>query len=393
MKSEAAGAGPHVFMVAGEVSGDQLGFKLMQALRAENAGVVITGVGGPAMVGEGLDSLFPLEDIAVMGFVPLLRRLPLLRARIHQTAQAVIAARPDVLVIIDSPDFTHRVARLVRAALPDLAVVDYVSPSIWAWRPGRAAKMRAYVDSVLALFPFEPEAHRRLGGPPCAYVGHPLIERAAEWQPSAADAVLRAMLPGTLLLLPGSRRSEIERLLPDFCRTLALVAAAVPGLRAVLPAVPQHETTIRAIVGQFPLQPEIITGEAGKWATFRQARAALAASGTVTLELALAKVPMVTAYRVSPPETLLRFMVTAPSIILPNLVRGENFIPEFIQRDATPQKLAAALLPLLADSEARAAQLRGFADVEARMALADARSPSSEAARHILASLRPRLPT
>ncbi len=377
-------------MVAGEASGDQLGFKLMQALREAASDVTISGVGGAAMVREGLSSLFPLEDIAVMGIVPVLRRLPLLQARIQQTAQAVIATRPDVLVLIDSPDFTHRVARIVRAALPNMPVVDYVSPSVWAWRPGRARKMRGYVDHVLALLPFEPAAHQRLGGPACTYVGHPLIERAAEWQPTANDMAARAQPPGTLLLLPGSRRSEIERLLPDFCRVLALVTKTVPALRAVLPAVPQHEARIRAIVAQFAVQPEIITGEAAKWAAFRQARAALAVSGTVTLELALAKVPMVTAYRVSPPETLLRFIVTAPSIILPNLVHGENFIPEFLQRDASPHNLSAALLPLLAESEARAAQIRGFGVVEARMALADGKTPSAEAARHILGSMSAR---
>ena len=388
MKAEGSHAGPHVFVVAGEASGDQLGFKLMQALRAAAPDVAITGVGGAAMAREGLTSLFPLEDIAVMGIMPVLRRLPLLRARIQQTAQAVIAAKPDVLVIIDSPDFTHRVARLARAALPSLPVVDYVSPSVWAWRPGRARKMRSHVDHVLALLPFEPAAHQRLGGPPCTYVGHPLIERSGDWRASAAEEAARAAQPGTLLILPGSRRSEIERLLPDFCRTLALVTAAVPGLHAVLPAVPQHEARIRAIIAQFAVQPEIITGEAAKWAAFRQARAALAASGTVTLELALAKVPMVTAYRVSPPETLLRFMVTAPSIILPNLVLGKNFIPEFIQRDATPERLSAALLPLLAEGEARAAQMRGFAEVEAQMVLTEAKTPSFEAAKLVLSSLK-----
>lgn len=387
---EAARTGPRVFVIVGEASGDQLGFKLMQALRAEAPNVGIIGVGGEAMAREGLQSLFPLEEIAVMGFVPVIRRLPTLFRRIRETAAAVLAARPDVLVIIDSPDFTHRVARIVRATRPDLPVVDYVSPSVWAWRPGRAKKMRAYVDCVLALLPFEPAAHLRLGGPACTYIGHPLIERAADWRASAADEAARAMRPGTLLLLPGSRRSEIERLLPDFCRALALITARHPGLRAVLPAVQHHEARIRAIVGDFAIQPEIVTGEAAKWAAFRQARAALAVSGTVTLELALAKVPMVVAYRVSPPEMLLKYVVTATSFSLPNLVRGKNFIPELLQRDATPQKLSEALLPLLDDGPARAAQMQELAEIEALMTLDAGETPSAEAARIILALALPR---
>ena len=177
-----------IALVAGEVSGDQLGFKLMRALREANPGVAFMGVGGDAMTAEGLSSLFPMSDIAVMGILPVLARLPTLLARIRATADAIIAARPDALVIIDSPDFTHRVARRVRAALPGLPVVDYVSPTVWAWRPGRARKMRGYVDTVLALLPFEPEAHRRLGGPDCVYVGHPLIERLSELRPDAGEA-------------------------------------------------------------------------------------------------------------------------------------------------------------------------------------------------------------
>ena len=166
-----------VAIVAGEHSGDQLGFKLMRALRKARPGIEFVGVGGEAMAAEGLASFFPLGEIAVMGILPVLARLPSLLRRIDETARRIVAERPDGLVIIDSPDFTHRVARKVRAAMPDLPVVDYVSPSVWAWRPGRAKRMRAYVDCVLALLPFEPEAHLRLGGPRCVYVGHPLIER------------------------------------------------------------------------------------------------------------------------------------------------------------------------------------------------------------------------
>src|SRR5208337_4793527 len=188
----------------------------MRALREAHGDVVFVGVGGEAMEAEGLKSLFPISDIAVMGILPVLARLPKLIARIRTTAEAIVATRPDALVIIDSPDFTHRVARRVRAALPELPIVDYVSPSVWAWRPGRAKAMRTYVDCVLALLPFEPEAYRRLNGPRCVYVGHPLIERLGTLRPNADEARRRAADPPLIVVLPGSRRSEIRRLTKVF---------------------------------------------------------------------------------------------------------------------------------------------------------------------------------
>ncbi len=199
-----------VALVAGEHSGDQLGQKLMQALSEAYAGeVAFFGVGGEAMEVAGLESLFPISDIAVMGILPVLARLPKLMARIRETAEAVVAARPDALVIIDSPDFTHRVARRVRAALPNLPIVDYVSPSVWAWRPGRARAMLPYVDCVLALLPFEPEAYRRLSGPRCVYVGHPLIERLGTLRPNVDEARRRASSPpsSSCCPAPAARRS------------------------------------------------------------------------------------------------------------------------------------------------------------------------------------------
>ncbi|MDP2354645.1 MAG: lipid-A-disaccharide synthase [Beijerinckiaceae bacterium] len=378
-----------VFLVAGEESGDQLGFKLMRALRETTGGVVaFRGIGGHAMEAEGLHSLFPMSDVAVMGFVPVIKRLPQLIARIRQAANAIIAAPPDVLVIIDSPDFTHRVAKRVRASLPNLPIVDYVSPTVWAWRSGRALKMRAYVDHLLALLPFEPEAHQRLGGPPCTYVGHPLIERAAEMRPPADDPRLRNALPPTLLVLPGSRRSEIERLSEDFGGAVARVIETCGPLDVVLPAVAHLEALIREKTSRWKHPPRIVMGEAGKFDAFRRARAALAASGTVTLELALAQVPMVVAYKVSPIETLLRFIITAPSIVLPTLILGEKIIPEILQKDCNPDALAQALVPLIKGGEARERQLSALARVGEIMALPDGERPSQRAARIVVETAR-----
>jgi lipid-A-disaccharide synthase len=387
-------AGPplRLALVAGEHSGDQLGFKLIRALRAETGGrVAFMGVGGEAMEAEGLPSLFPMSEIAVMGFLPVIAKLPSLLARIAETADAIIAARPDGLVIVDSPDFTHRVARRVRRALPDLPVIDYVSPSVWAWRPGRAKAMRAYVDCVLALLPFEPAAHQRLGGPRCVYVGHPLIERLIELRPNAEAAARRAAEPPLLAVLPGSRRSVIARMMDDFGQALAIVARDQGPFDIVLPTLPHVEGEVRARAAGWALKPRIEVGEAAKLQAFRSAHAALAASGTVTLELALAGVPMVGAYKVSRLEEQLKYFIKLPdSILLPNLILGERAIPEILQQDCTPQNLAAALAALVRGGAARGAQLAALAKLDELMRLSDGDAPSERAARETLATLAAR---
>ncbi len=377
-----------VGIIAGEASGDQLGFKVMRALR-ERAGreVRFVGVGGERMTGEGLDSAFPLADIAVMGILPVIARLPTVLRRIRDAARTIIEARPDVLVVIDSPDFTHRVAKRVRKALPDLPVVDYVSPSVWAWRPGRAKAMRAYTDHVLALLPFEPAAHERLGGPACTYVGHPLTERLSELRPNAEEARRRLADPPILVVLPGSRRSEISRLMEPFGRAVARIAEASGGeVDVVVPAVAHLEGEIRRAAALWPVAPRIVTGEAAKLQAFRTARAALAASGTVTLELALAQVPMVVGYRVSKLEEQLKHLITVSSIVLPNLILGENAIPELLQEACSPERIASAVLPLLHDGPEREAQLAALQRLDGLMATD--REPSIKAADIVLGLVR-----
>ena len=373
-----------VWLVAGEDSGDQLGAKLMRALREAAPDVAFGGVGGEAMAEAGFASLFPLDDVAVMGYLPVLARARTLLRRIRETAEAARRARPDVLVIIDSPGFTHAVAKRVRKAAPGIPIIDYVSPSVWAWRPWRAKGMRPFIDHVLALLPFEPDAHLRLGGPPCTYVGHPLIERLAELRPSGDETLRRETVPYSLVILPGSRRSEIERLMPVFGQALERVSRTVP-VEAVLPAVTRHRALVERLAAAWPVPVRIVTGEGPKYAVFRGGRAALAASGTVTLELALAGVPMVVAYKVSRAEEIIaRRLIQVPSIVLPNLILAENAMPEFVQADCTPARLAEALLPLLVGGPARAAQCAALARIDARMRLTDADTPSRAAARIVL---------
>jgi lipid-A-disaccharide synthase len=374
-----------VFLVATEESGDRLGAALMQALRLRTGpGLRFEGVGGHAMAEQGLASLFPIDEHAVVGFAKIPFRLRTIRRAIRTAAERAIAMRPDALVIIDSPEFTHRVARQVRAAAPDIPIVDYVSPSVWAWRPSRAHAMRAYVDHVLALLPFEPAAHRRLGGPPCTFVGHPLSEEIARLRPNAEEARRGAGDPPLVLVLPGSRPGEIENHLAVFGHALALLAGRCGPLEVVLPTVPNLVKQVRTQVAGWPVQPRIVVGQDEKWAEFRLARAALAASGTVTLELALAGIPTVVAYRASLfTELIYRTIVRVPTIVLANLVLEENVMPELIQRQASPERLAAALALLIRDTPERQRQVAAFGRLDAVMRIDTAR-PSEAAADIVL---------
>jgi lipid-A-disaccharide synthase len=363
-----------ICIVAGEESGDALGASLADTLRANSGEAIkLAGVGGRAMAAAGIISPFAIDDLSIIGFTAIPRRLPMILRRIRETADAIIAARPDALVIVDSPDFTHRVARRVRAAAPAIPIIDYVSPSVWAWRPGRARAMRSYIDCVLAILPFEPATHVRLGGPPCIYVGHPLIERLARLRPNAEEAQRRRTDPPLVLVLPGSRSSEIRRLLAIFGDAIAQVAASAGPMELILPTLPHLVSAVGEGVAGWAVAPRVVVEPEEKWAAFRTARAALAASGTVTLELALAGVPTIAAYRVPLIEEVIAHLVglraRLTSVILANLVIGENVVSEFLQRDCTPEILARALVPLLSDTPERARQVEAFGRLDRIMAV------------------------
>ena len=379
---------PHVFLVAGEESGDRLGAALIAAIRKRVPEARFSGVGGTHMAAEGVVSVFPLGDLAIVGIVAIAASLSKILARIEAAAAAVVAAKPDVLVIIDSPDFTHRVARKVRARAPQIPIIDYVCPSVWAWRPGRARAMRGYVDHVLALLPFEPDAMARLNGPPTTFVGHPLAEQVALLRPNAHDVQRRPADPPLLLVLPGSRSAEIRRLAQIFGETVALIAERFGPLEVVVPTVPRLAAAVQATTSTWRVPARIVTDADDKHAAFRAARAALSKSGTSTLELALAGVPTVAAYKVPLVEELVaRAIIKVPSVILANLVLGENVVPEFLQRACTPAALSAALLPLLGNTPERARQLTAFARLDGLMGVGQA-APSDRAAEIVLSQTR-----
>jgi lipid-A-disaccharide synthase len=376
-----------IAIIAAEESGDALGAALAQALVKREDAVKLLGLGGRAMAAAGITSPFAIDELSIIGLTAIPQRLPRIFRRIGETAQAVVAACPDALVIVDSPDFTHRVARKVRRAAPAIPIIDYVSPSVWAWRPGRARAMRAYIDHVLAILPFEPAVHVKLGGPPCTYVGHPLVERIDELRPNAEEARRRLADPPLVLALPGSRSNEIRRHAGIFGRAIAKLSERVGPIELVIPTVPHVAAQLRDAVAGWAVTPRIVVEPAEKWSAFRDARAALAASGTVTLELALAGVPMVAAYRLHPIEAviarLIRLQSRLPSVILANLVAGENIVPEILQEECTPENLAAALAPLVTDTPERRRQIEGFRRFDDIMAIG-ATAPSAKAAAIVL---------
>ena len=383
------GVARRIFLIATEESGDRLGANLMKVLRQRLGGAVqFEGVGGRAMAIEGLSSRFPIEELSIIGLAAVVRQLPAIMRRIRETADAVIAAAPDILVIIDSPDFTHRVAKRVRARAPNIPIVDYVSPTIWAWRPGRARAMKPYIDHVLALLPFEPGAYEDLHGPPCSYVGHPLTEQIAQLRPNAPERERREAKPPVLLILPGSRRSEIKHHMTAFGMTLARLQAEGVAFEAVLPTMPHLREAIAAALKYWKVQPRVVVGEEEKRAAFRIAHAALAKSGTVTLELALAGVPMVAAYRTGAMEAfVLRRAIRVNSVILANLVVGENVVPEFLQENCRSELLTPALRDLLGDTPLRRKQLEAFARIDSIMSTGN-QPPSVRAAEIVLATMR-----
>ena len=378
-----------IFLIATEESGDRLGANLMKVLRQRLGGAVqFEGVGGQSMAREGLASLFPIEELSIIGLAAVAKQLPKILRLIRETTQAVTQASPDILVIIDSPDFTHRVARRVRARDPSIPIVDYVSPSVWAWRSGRARAMCRYVDHVLALLPFEPEEYRRLRGPPCSYVGHPLIEQIGTLRPGPGEQKRRDEAPPVLLVLPGSRRSEIRHHMAVFGETLARLRDEGVAFELILPTMPHLLEAVDEGIKTWKVAPRVVVGEQEKRAAFRIARAALAKSGTVTLELALAGVPMVTAYRTGAVEAwIVLRAINVKSVILANLVVGENVVPEFLQQDCTPEKLAPPLREVLDDSPLRRRQVEAFAGIDNIMSTGN-QPPGVRAADIVLATLR-----
>lgn len=344
-----------LFLIAGEPSGDRLGAALMAGLKSLHPEVSFQGVGGPLMQAEGLNSLFPMEELSIMGLAEVLPKYFHLKRRIRETAAAALAANLAALISIDSPDFCLRVAKIVKAANPTLRTIHYVAPSVWAWRPGRAAKMARVIDHVLALLPFEPPL-MTAAGMSCDFVGHPVVSEPLATPAETAQLAGQAPL---ILALPGSRKGEVARLAPVIGETLALIKAKYPGVRVVLPTVRGVADLVRNLTATWPIQPQIITDPSLKRAVFAAANVAIAASGTVSLELAANNCPMVIAYDMHPATLwLMRRAALIDTVTLVNLVSETRVVPEFIGENCRAALIAPALLNLLENPHSQDAAMQ-----------------------------------
>jgi lipid-A-disaccharide synthase len=374
-----------LMLVCGEPSGDRLGAELMTGLKSLRPDVCIVGVGGPAMAAEGLSSLFPLDDTAVMGLREVVPRIPAILRRVREAADYAVRLSPDAVVLIDSPDFTHRIAQRLKRVAPHIRTVNYAAPQVWASRSYRARTMARYFDLVLALLPFEPEFFER-NGLRSVFVGHPVVERVVLMSGGGA---LRARLgiaddAPMLAVLPGSRMNEVRLLLPPFREAVRILREKIADLVCVLPVVDHVSGFVRAHTRDWPSPLHLVEGDAGKFAAFNAADAALAASGTVTTELALAGTAMVVAYRLGAlTYALVRPFVNVRFITLANILLDRAAVPEFVQGACTGPKLANALMPLLTDKNARRAQQRDLAEAVSKLGFGSER-PSIRAARALL---------
>ena len=373
-------------LVCGEPSGDLLGAQLMAGLKQASGGdVEITGVGGPAMTAQGLTSLYPLDATAVMGLREVVPAIPAILKRVREASDFALRTRPDAVVLIDSPDFTHRIAQRLKRIDPSIRTINYVAPQVWASRAYRAKKMARYFDLVLALLPFEAPFFERYGLK-SVFVGHPVIERAARMTGGAAFRARHGIAPDAKLLvvLPGSRTSEIRFILPVFREAVAKIAARVPGLITVLPTVPHVAARVRAATQDWPAPLVLLESDDEKYASFDAADVALAASGTVTTELALAGTPMVVGYKVGGlTYALASLIMNVRYITLVNVLLDREAVPEFVQSRCTPENLSGAVIPLLTD---KSAALHERDDLGAAAVLLGkgGEAPSLRAARAIL---------
>ena len=375
---------PLFYLIAGEQSGDILGARLMRAIEARRPHVRFAGIGGTAMQESGLTSLFPMRELALMGLLEVVPRLVRLRERLRQTVADIAKRMPDVVVTIDSPGFTLRVLRTI--APLRIPRVHYVAPQVWAWREGRVKHYPGLWDQLLCLLPFEP-AFFAGHGLPATFVGHPVLESGAGDGDGHAFRASNGIAPGdcVVTIMPGSRRTEVSRLLPVLGETLARIP------RPIVPVVPVAAPVaeaVRGATGGWPVKPILVTTTDDKHDGFAASAAALTKSGTSTLELALARVPMIVTYRVNPLTALLaRHLVKVKYASLLNLLAEREVVPELIQEDCRPDRLAAALDGLLSDPGVASAQVQGFEEPLAALAPAGGLAPSEAAADAVLACL------
>ncbi len=382
-----------IFLIAGEASGDFLGATLMRALRTKHPeGVEFAGIGGRLMAEAGLESLFPMEELSVMGLAEVLPRLFKILKRIRQTAATILKSKPDAVVTIDSPDFCFRVVRKVKAKSHAIPCIHYVAPSVWAWRPGRARKVARFLDHILTLLPFEPpyfEEHDLAA----TFVGHPIVERLSRRGDS--DRFRKKYdideAQKIFCILPGSRMGELNRLLERFTKATDTLLRDKPDMLVVVPTLPHLKAHIQEFFVGKGINPLVIDGEEDKFDCFAASAVALAASGTVSLELALADTPHVIAYRVNAVTAwFARRLIKTPYVNLVNILLNRPLVPELLQEQCQSIKMTQEVFKILDNKDARAEQLRGFREALIMIGLGDPETPSRKAADAVLSVIRKR---
>ena len=377
---------PLIYLLAGEHSGDVLGARLMTALRAVRPDLDFAGIGGPRMAALGFSSLFPMHELAVMGLVEIVPRLWRLRRRMAETVADIAARRPAIVVTIDSPGFALRLLR--RIAPLGVKRVHYVAPQVWAWRESRVRHFPGLWDRLLCLLPFEPDYFARFGLD-ARFVGHPVLESGADQGNGARFRAAHGLAADAplVILMPGSRPSEAGRLLPVYGQTVALLAARFPNLVPVVPAAGAVAQAVARAAADWPIKPLVVSEIAGKHDAFAAASAALTKSGTSTLELALAAVPMAVTYRVNALTAMIaRRLIRVPHVAMVNLLAGREVVPELLQENCSPERLAATVAGLITTPALAAAQREAFRAVLATLR-PPAGLPSEAAAAAVLESL------
>lgn len=383
------GKAQKIFLLAGEPSGDVIGARLMQALRRQGEQPIeFFGVGGARMQAQGLDSFFPMEELSLMGFTEVLPHVPKLLRRLSQTRKEIQRQQPDMALTIDSPSFSLRLQEKLDGKA--LRRVHYVAPQVWAWRQGRAAKLGTKIDYLLALLPFEPRFFKR-HGLACSFVGHPIIEEAGE-SGNGARFRKRYELPNDvpiICLLPGSRLAEVRQHMPVLQEVVNRLAKRFPRLRLILPTLPSLAPVLRPMIENWPIRPFILEERADRFDAYAASWFAIAASGTVTLELALARLPHITIYRTSMITAwLARRMISVEHVNLVNLILNRPVVPEWLQEDCNAERIAASAFHLIQDADHREAQRASLGEVVTMLQGEDDSPPSQQAARRVLDLLK-----
>ncbi len=375
-----------IFIVAGEASGDILGGNLMRALKVQHPDVAFYGVGGARMAAEGLTSLFPMEELSVMGIAEVLPRMFHILYRIRQTAKEIVKVQPHAVITIDSPDFCFRVIQKLKAKIKSIPCIHYVAPSVWAWRPGRAEKVSKFLDHILTLLPFEPpyfEEH----GLKATFVGHPIVERIesrGDGERFRRKHNLKADQP-VLCMLPGSRMSELSRLMDKFCDTADIVLRNRHNAVIVIPTLPHLKPVIEKFFAGKGINPILVFNEEEKFDAFAASTIAIAASGTVSLELAMTDTPHIIAYKLSPVSAwVAKKLIKTPYVNLINILLKRPVVPELLLDQCEPGPMSKELFRLMGDKDARASQLMDFREALIKIGLGDPETPSMRAAKAVI---------